>query len=198
MAEQLLNYERNMFYVINGYHTRWLDGIILAFTTAWIWFPLLLAPLLYFFRKKRNEWIPMLICTVSSTISSAIVTDLIIKPLFKRFRPTNHPDFMANVTRVNDFMANGAYGFISGHSTTSFAFAMFSALVIKRWWYALFIFLWAALMAYSRIYLGVHFITDVIPGIVFGLAIGWGLYFLFKRLKANMQPLKIKNRATAA
>ncbi|MDR2146455.1 MAG: phosphatase PAP2 family protein [Tannerella sp.] len=188
MAEQLLDYERNIFYAINGYHTRWLDGVMSAFTTAWIWFPMLLVPLLYLFRRKRYEWLSMLVCTGLTVAGSAVITDLIFKPLFKRFRPTSHPDFMENVTKVHDFMANGAYGFISGHSTNSFAFAMLTTLIIKRWWYTLLIFMWATLMAYSRIYMGVHFITDVIPGMIFGMLMGWGLYLVFKWLKRKYTP----------
>jgi undecaprenyl-diphosphatase len=184
MVEQLLDYERNIFYTINGTHIWWLNYIMAAFSSPWVWFPLIIVPF-YFYWKRRNEWKPMFVCTALTIVCNGIITSLIFKPLFKRYRPTNHPDFMNHVTTLNDYFANGAYGFISGHATNSFAFAMLSALIIKKRWYSLLIFAWATLMAYSRIYLGAHFITDVIPGIIFGLLIGWGLYYLYNKTLQN-------------
>jgi undecaprenyl-diphosphatase len=183
MIEQLLDYERTLFYAINGTHTWWLDYIMSAFSSLWIWFPMIIVPLSFW--KKPNEWKSAFVCTALTVICSGIVTSLIFKPLFHRFRPSNHPDFINHVTVVNNYLANGAYGFISGHSTTSFAFALLSALVIKKRWYSLLIFTWATLMAYSRIYLGAHFISDVIPGIIVGLLLGWGLYLLYKKIIAE-------------
>ena len=178
MLERLLEIEREWFFIINGAHTRWLDDIMSFYASVWVWFPLMLIPL-YFVFKRRKEWLSMLICTLLTSAVNSIVISLIIKPLFKRFRPTHHPLFMEEVRVLNDYVAGGDYGFISGHSTNAFAFAVISALVVKNKWYSSLIFAWAVMMAYSRIYLGAHFITDVIPGILMGSLIGWLLYLLF-------------------
>jgi undecaprenyl-diphosphatase len=178
MLEQLLDCEREMFYAINGYHTWWLDCVMFAFSRVWIWFPLWTVPL-YFFWKKRGEWLRMVICTGLAVVCNLTVTDLVFKPLFRRFRPTSHPDFMEHVRKVNTYLADGDFGFISGHTANAYAFAMLSALIVKNRWYSALIFMWATLMAYSRIYLGAHFITDVVPGIILGILSGWGLYFFY-------------------
>jgi undecaprenyl-diphosphatase len=187
MLERLLEMEREWFLAVNGAHTRWLDWIMYAFASVWIWFPLVAVPF-YFLFKRRNEWLSVLICTLLTGILNGIATSLVFKPLFKRFRPTHHPLFMDDVRIVNHYIAGGAYGFISGHSTGAFAFAVFSALVVKNRRYSLAIFAWAVMMAYSRLYLSAHFITDVIPGMALGSFIGWILYLLFncmqhKRIK---------------
>jgi undecaprenyl-diphosphatase len=181
VPERLLEYEREWFLAVNGSNIWWLDPLMLAFASFWAWLPLLLAPL-YFLLKRRREWVPMLICTLLTGVMNLFVTALFFKPLFKRFRPTHHPSFMNDVKTVNDYIASGDYGFISGHSTNAFAFAVMSALIIRKKWYSTAIFAWAAVMAYSRVYLGAHFITDVIPGMIVGSLIGWLLYGLYRRI----------------
>jgi undecaprenyl-diphosphatase len=180
VPERLLEYEREWFFAVNGLHTWWLDYLMLAFASLWVWLPLFLVPL-YFLLKRRKEWVSMLTCTLLTGVINIIVTTLFFKPLFKRFRPTHHPSFMDGVKTVNDYIASGDYGFISGHATNAFAFAVMSALIVRDKWYSAAIFAWAAVMAYSRIYLGAHFITDVIPGMMAGSLIGWLLYRLYRR-----------------
>jgi undecaprenyl-diphosphatase len=182
LLERLLELEREWFFAVNGRHTWWLDGLMYAFSTVWAWCPLILVPL-YFVLKRRNECLSLLACTLLTGITNGIVTSMIIKEHFKRFRPTHHPLFMDDVRILNGYIAGGDYGFISGHSTNAFAFALLSALIVKNRWYSAAIFLWAVLMAYSRLYLGAHFITDVIPGMLMGALIGWLLFLLFKYMQ---------------
>lgn len=182
MLERLLDLEREWFLAINGSHAVWLDHLMLFFSTAWAWFPLLLVPL-YFFIKKRKGWGLILICTILTGVVNVLVTSLFFKPLFKRFRPTQHPLFKDHVRILNDYIASGDYGFISGHSTNAFAFAVMSVLIVRNKWYSFAVFLWAVIMVYSRIYLGAHFITDVIPGILVGSLIGWLLYMIYKYVR---------------
>ena len=179
MLERLLEIEREWFFAINGSHTWWLDYIMIAFASPWAWFPPVLV-VLFFIIRRHKGWVLMLACTVITSAFTALITEVLIKPFFTRFRPTNHPLFMDDVRIFSDYVAGGAYGFISGHSANAFAFAVMSALVLKNRWYSLAIFLWASIMVYSRVYLGAHFITDVIPGMLTGAIIGWLLYLLYK------------------
>ena len=177
--EWLLACERQYFQAIHGAHTVWQDRLMYAFTGVGAWIPLLLFPL-YCAVRRRRDWAPALLCTLTGVAASLTVAEGLIKPFFKRLRPTHHPAFMQEVAIVNDYIASGDYGFISGHSTTAFAFAVMSALAAKNRRYSVAIFLWASLRVYSRVYLGAHFITDVIPGMMLGALIGWGSYMLFK------------------
>ncbi|MFA7494029.1 MAG: phosphatase PAP2 family protein, partial [Proteiniphilum sp.] len=79
-----------------------------------------------------------------------------MKPLIVRPRPSYYPGIMEYVRIVNDYRGGGVYGFVSGHASNSFGFAILSTLLFKNRIYSIVVFIWATIMAYSRIYLGVH------------------------------------------
>jgi undecaprenyl-diphosphatase len=176
--ETILEYERDLFLWLNNSHTPFLDTVMWFFAGVWIWCPVLLAPL-YFIRKKKTELIPVVFSVATVIVCSMLVSAFVFKPAFARFRPTTHPSYMYCVTLLNDYHANGMYGFISGHATTAFGFAVFSLLLVRKKVYTAVILLWAAMMGYSRIYLGAHFISDVGAGLLVGSLLGWLIYKLY-------------------
>jgi undecaprenyl-diphosphatase len=105
--------------------------------------------------------------------------------MFTRFRPTHHPEFMDKVQTVFDYRG-GRVGFISGHAANAFGFATLTSLIFRYRFYSVALYLWATINSYSRIYLGVHFISDIIPGIVAGLLFGWIIYKLFVIARKKM------------
>lgn len=180
MLEHALVWERELFLVINGWHTPVLDRLMPFYTHMWVWVPFFLIFVCYLtVDKSRKEWMPAVIAFLIVVIASNITTGLLVKPFFQRLRPTFHPDFMHEVKTVFEYVGEGKYGFISGHSTFSFAVAMFTTLLMRYKPYGWMIFGWASVVVYSRLYLGVHFLTDVIPGMLTGMFIGWAVYRLY-------------------
>jgi undecaprenyl-diphosphatase len=106
------------------------------------------------------------------------------KPFFHRFRPTHHPDFQAQVKTVFGY-TGGLYGFMSSHASNAFGFSVFTSLVFRNRLFTGMIFLFALLNIYSRVYLGVHFISDVVAGAFVGSLTGYLVYrlYLFSRYK---------------
>jgi undecaprenyl-diphosphatase len=92
----------------------------------------------------------------------------------------------------------GLYGFVSSHASNSFNVAFLSLMFIKKRWYTISIISWAAIIGYSRIYLGVHYPGDVICGALLGAFVGWGVYKLYaftdNKLAKNKEMLKGKNK----
>jgi len=103
------------------------------------------------------------------------VASSFFKPLFERFRPTHHPDFKEMVDIVNGYRG-GRYGFISSHATNSFGLAVFISLLFRHRRVTISVVCWALLNSYTRIYLGVHFISDILAGIIVGTILAFLLY----------------------
>ena len=80
------------------------------------------------------------------------------------------------------------YGFISSHAANAFGFATLMALIFRNKLFGWTIFFWAILTSYTRIYLGVHFITDIIPGALSGLLFGYLVYLLYHYIRPKLIP----------
>ena len=109
---------------------------------------------------------------------------------FKHFTPKFSgrpaPDIEAFVHTVRGYRG-GLYGTVSAHAAISFAIALFTARLFRKRWYTVAIFGWALLLAYSRIYLGVHYPMDILLGTALGLGLGAGAFALFGRLMKRVE-----------
>ncbi|MDR3308807.1 MAG: phosphatase PAP2 family protein [Tannerella sp.] len=181
MLDSLVALERDAFLWLNGFHTPFMDEFMWLFSGKIAWLPLaavFIGALIY---KNRSQWreivLLMLAIALAATLCDQFASSL-CKPLFTRFRPTHHPDVMNDVITVFGYRG-GRYGFISSHAANAFGFVTLTSLIFRYRAYTLWMFVWASITAYSRIYLGVHFITDIIPGILAGLLFGYLVYRLY-------------------
>lgn len=179
MVEHLVLWERDLFLLLNSPHTPYLDSVMYLISAAIPWV-VVLVPFLFLMAYKQDykEFLLFLLFIALLVFVADGISSGVIKEIFHRYRPTHHPETAEQVKTVLGYRGGG-YGFISGHATNFLAFAMFSSLIFKHRWYTLLIFTATLTVAYSRIYLGVHFVTDVVPGIICGLLIGWFLYWLY-------------------
>ena len=181
--DKLLPLERNLFFALNGSDSVILDNIMWTISGRFVWIPLFLFIIFIFFYKtpKKTAFLVtiffILVFVVSDQVSSSL-----FKPMFERFRPTHHPDFMDNVAILNDYKG-GRYGFISGHATNSFGLSVFLSLLFRYRWITVITLFWATLNSYTRIYLGVHFISDIIAGMIMGSLLAVILYLIFSLVK---------------
>ena len=168
--------------MLNGSDSPFLDRFMWLFSGKAVWLPLaafILIVLLY--KKKWKESILILLGIVLVVTLCDQFASHVCKPIFTRFRPTHHPDFMDQVKTVFDYRG-GRYGFISSHAANAFGFATYMSLLFRYRLFTWTIFLWAALTAYTRVYLGVHFISDIVPGAIAGVFFGWLVYWLYVKV----------------
>lgn len=184
MVEKILVYEHDLFFMLNGSDSPFLDRFMWLYSGKAVWLPLaafILIILLY--KKKWRESILILLAIVLVVTFCDQFASHVCKPIFTRFRPTHHPDFMDQVKTVFDYRG-GKYGFISSHAANAFGFATFMSLLFRYRLFTWTIFLWATLTAYTRVYLGVHFISDIVPGAIVGVFFGWLVYWLYVKVRS--------------
>ena len=167
---------------INSCHAPFWDNFFFIFSGQLIWLPFFAAVIYALYRQYgRRVYLPLIAFFLVILISDQISSSL-IKPLVCRLRPTHDPEICAFIHTVNGYVG-GLYGFVSSHAANSFSFALLSSLIFKRWGYSVMAFLWAAVTSYSRIYLGVHYLGDVIVGAAIGLVAAYAIYLLLVRIQ---------------
>lgn len=180
MIEYLDALDGQIYLFFNGMHSGFFDNFMMLFTGRFIWVPMYAA--LLFVVMRNCGWrkgIVAVLCTVLVIVLADQVCGHLIRPNVARLRPS-HPDnpLSALATLVNGYRG-GTYGFPSCHAANSFGLAMFMSLLLRSRRATWFIFLWAAVNSYSRLYLGVHYPGDLLVGTVFGLLFGALCYYIY-------------------
>lgn len=193
MVEKILIYERDAFFALNGSDSAFLDRFMWIFTGKAVWLPLaFLILLVLIYKKNWRESLLILLAIVLVVTLCDQFASYVCKPVFTRFRPTHHPDFMDQVKTVFGYRG-GLYGFISSHAANAFGFATLMALIMRDKLFGWTIFFWAALTAYTRVYLGVHFISDIVPGAISGVFFGYLVYRLYSFSRSKLLPVQVNN-----
>ena len=175
----ILDIDKSATLAINSCHSPFFDNFFYIYTQTWTWVPLMLLMLVWMWRKWGVCSLYVLGGIVLCILLSDQISSSLLKPLVARLRPTHDPD-IANLIHVVNGYRGGQYGFVSSHSANAFAFVVFTSCIIRNRYYALGITIWALLTAYSRIYLGVHYVGDVVCGGILGIFVGLLVYWLFR------------------
>ncbi|MGJ8684520.1 MAG: phosphatase PAP2 family protein [Nonlabens sp.] len=191
--EDIKQLDWDIMLFLNDWGNDTVDLIFNIITYKYYAIPLY-AYLLYLLYKKlsRRELIIALLTIVVLVAASDQIAMLFKNTLVQRLRPFREPGLEGLISKVGK--SGGTYGFYSGHASNAMALAVFLWHLLKKSHktVAILLFVWAILVAYSRVYLGVHYPGDVLMGMFMGTIIGWlcfKLYgFLVLRFRESVVP----------
>lgn len=179
--QAIQNLDTQLFLYLNSIHFDWLDPIMELITRRDTWFFAYLVLMFWLIYKQKKEGAFTIIAIVLAIILSDQICSSILKPMVARLRPCHEPALQGLVHIVNE--CGGQYGFCSSHAANGFALATTIFLFFGKNVYTVALYIWAILISYSRIYVGVHYPLDIIFGAMFGSAFAYLSFILINLLK---------------
>jgi len=183
MLDKLLELDTELFVYLNGLGSSSWDGLWLVITNKLTFVPLYALLLFLIYKKLGLKPLLIIVVTITLMILFTDQTTNLVKRSVLRFRPCACDEIKDIIRFIADRCSSNR-SFFSGHASNSMAAAVFGGLVLRPYFkHLIFILLfWAFLVAYSRIYVGVHFPVDILCGMTFGALAGFGFYKLHKYL----------------
>lgn len=180
LLEQLIAYDKELFMFLNHLGNERWDGFWMFVTNKVNWIPLYVVLLVLVYREYGPKRTVAILVTVAIMV---LVTDQLanfFKYGVQRLRPCYDAE-LGSMVRLVKNSCGGKFGYFSAHAANHMAVAFFftSLLGSKLRYIGIFLVFWAFLVAYSRIYIGVHFPLDVLSGLGIGLFLSWLFAKLF-------------------
>ena len=183
MFEQLKEWDRELFIYLNGLGIERLDSFWIFITQEENWIPLYLIFIILIFLayKKKQAFIALIGFLCSFLVTFGITR--FIKASVARVRP-NNVESLQEVIRI--LQEPTYYSFVSGHTSTSIAITTFMVLILRhRYKWVYLFYLWPILFATSRVYVGVHYPSDLAAGAFVGVIIAIIIYKICKKMLAR-------------
>ena len=182
MIEEILRLDSELFLFLNNLGSSFFDNfwIYLSYKEANILFYLLLLIFYLSINSSKLSEIFYLLVFIAIMITIADQTANLFKDTFQRLRPC-YDEVLKDSIRLVKNSCGGKYGFFSAHASNSFSLAIFFGFLFKnKFRYVIYISLvYASLISYSRIYLGVHFPLDIFFGSIFGITVGFLIFRIY-------------------
>lgn len=175
--------------LFNGSDNIMLDQMVQILTSGLTWIPLYV--MLFFVVMRNNETMGQIALVVGSAIFCVLfadgLVDGIIKQLAERWRPSNDPTFKYMVQVVDDIRPKG-YSFCSAHAANTMSLAVFFSLLIRSKMLTITLEIWSLINCWTRLYLGVHYPSDILCGMIIGIIVGILVYLLYYKIYLRISP----------
>ena len=195
MLEQLIHIDTEILLAINGWHAPWADTLMWIISAKTTWIPLyllLIGLLVWRYRQPAPtpiKWLQkvpacvVMIVVIGLAVGAAdFIASGILKDWVARPRPSRVPELEGVLHLVNGYKS-GQYGFVSSHAANTMAVALLFSLIWRNKIATCGLMLWVAANCYSRMYLGVHYPTDILGGLIVGSLVAVGGYWLLGRCR---------------
>lgn len=190
--EKLLQFDTELFLFFNGLHAPWADRFVYLLSQIWFWIPLYLLVIFLIFKFYRKKgWMVLLVFVLAITLSDQ--TCNLLKNSVQRLRPSHTEAIATDIHLVQKPDGNryfgGRYGFPSAHSANSMSLAFLIIFFLSKGkkWVAVAAIAWSLLMAYTRLYLGVHYPLDILCGFVLGSCYAILMFLIYKKWMSQVE-----------
>ena len=182
-----------VFLTVNSHHNAYFDSVMWLVSGKLIWVPMYVS--LFFVLLKNYSY--KVVFAILLAIGVVILftdsfTAQVIRPWVCRLRPSNLDNPMSSMVHIVDGYRGGAYGFPSNHASNTWGLAFFITFLFRRYKLTFFFFLWALLVCYSRMYLGVHYFGDLLIGGLLALVGASTVFYVFRKVSGDTRLQKVK------
>lgn len=187
--ESIMELDRALLSWFNGSHSMFLDAWMTVLTSGVTWLPLYVA--LLYMVVKNNEAMTHILLVVSCVALCILLADGmadgIAKPMVQRWRPSNDPFIKYGVEIVS--VRGSSYGFFSAHAANTFSLAVFVSMLVRSRLMTVSLVAWSLVNCYTRMYLGLHYPSDILCGLLWGGLSALVSYMLYLRIFLRLSPV---------
>ncbi len=181
------SFDLPIMHVLQGSDSLFMDRFMYTLTQPWPWIPLYLMLILMVI--KNNATLKQILLILGFAILTVGIADIVVnelvKPYFMRWRPTRDPVLKYTIDVFQNYRS-GKYGFFSAHAANTMSVALFFCLLIRSRLFTVAMISWSLLNGYTRIYLGVHYPSDVLVGFLWGAFVASTSYYCFRIINRKL------------
>ena len=191
MIDQLVSLDQDAFLSINqGLSNVFFDWLMPILRNQYTWAPLYLFIVVFCIRNYGKKGV-LVVLFILITFGVADSSSNFIKKSVQRVRPCNDIEFKDEINaRIG---CGGSYSFTSSHAANHFAIALFLIMVFYRRWKPILWLgvVWAGVISFAQVYVGVHYPLDVIAGMLLGTVVGCLVGLCFRFLQPEFALAKV-------
>ncbi len=174
--------DNQLLLMLNGWHCAFADNFMMLVSSRFAWTLFYVSFLFVMFRNyPRRAAVTCLVAIIAIIVLCDQTASGIIKPLAERLRPSNPANPISPLVNIVKGYRGGPYGFPSSHAANSWGMAFFAMYLVRNAKLNTMLMLWAAVVSYSRIYMGVHYPGDIMVGISIGFVYATLCYAILLR-----------------
>lgn len=185
--EEIILEDKKVFLYLNNLGDTPFDQFWILISGTFIWIPLYIIFCYFLYKnfKLKSLLYILLFVAIGVTVSDQLAG--VFKYGVARLRPCHDPGLQSYMRAVK---CGGKFGFYSAHASNTFFLASYLSFLLKDKlkWFPYVIFVWALIVSYSRIYLGVHFPIDILVGAFVGILLG-AVFFMFAKKVIDKQTI---------
>lgn len=173
--------DSTVFLTVNSLHNNYFDSVMWFISGKMIWIPMY-ASLLFVLLKNYPYKVVLKILLAMGIIFffTDCFTSQVIRPWVCRLRPSNLDNPISHMVHIVDGYRGGRCGFPSNHASNTWGLVFFMAYLLRNVWLTCFLSLWGLVVCYSRMYLGVHYLGDLLMGILLAFIITSTVFYILK------------------